>query len=116
MVYPGDDERNITQLIGDNGFNRLLKKEAKNKFSFIEPEYFSYFSKKEIGKYSCKISQILNNIETSEGIIFIYSQFIKSGILPLSIALELNGYSKFGGSLLKDEPDKDKKYLITFWR
>lgn len=112
IVYPSDEDRNITQLIGDNGFNRLLKKESKNKYSFKEPEYASYFTKKELGRYSCKLSQIINNIETSEGIIFIYSQFIKSGILPLAVALELNGYSKFGGSLLKDEPDKDKKYLI----
>ena len=113
IVYPSEEEElSITQLTGDNGFNRLLKKESRDTYSFIEEDYKKYFSKSEIHKYSTKISQILNNIETSNGIIFIYSQFIKSGILPLAITLEMNGYSKFGGSLLKDGQDSDKKFLI----
>lgn len=35
--------------------------------------------------------------QTAKGIIFTYSRFIKSGALPLALALEANGYSPWGG-------------------
>ena len=48
----------------------------------------------EIGKYSSKIKSILDNILNSDGITFIYSDFIWSGVLPIALALEQNGYKK----------------------
>ena len=48
----------------------------------------------EIGKYSSKIKSVLDNILNSDGITFIYSDFIWSGVLPIALALEQNGYKK----------------------
>ena len=117
IVYPSEDtDVNINQLIGENGFKKIFKKESQNKYSFIDEKYENMFSKGELHKYSSKISTIINNIETSEGIIFIYSQFISAGVLPLSLALENNGYSKYGGSLLHNKSQesykKDKKFIV----
>ena len=39
---------------------------------------------------------IIKNIRKTEGAIFIYSRFIKSGALPLALALEANGYTPYG--------------------
>ena len=44
--------------------------------------------KENIGNYSSKIKKILDIIENSTGIVFIYSQFIYGGVLPLALALE----------------------------
>jgi len=46
--------------------------------------------------YSPKSSYIIKRIKKTEGPIFIYSRFIKSGALPLALALEANGYTPYG--------------------
>ena len=117
IVYPSDDaEVSINQITGETGFKQIFKREPNKKFSFLDDKYENMFSKSEIKKYSSKISTIINNIDKSEGIVFIYSQFIYAGTLPLAMALESNGYSKFDGSLLSTKPQeqykKDKKFII----
>ena len=64
------------------------------------------FNSENIGKYSKKIENIIKIIKKSDGIVFIYSQYIKSGIIPIALALEHAGYSK-----LNSEPllNYDKK-------
>ena len=59
------------------------------------------FSPNKIGKYSSKIKSICNNIvsedgQVSEGIILIYSQYIDAGVIPVALALEEMGFSRFG--------------------
>ena len=48
-----------------------------------------------IGDYSSKIKTILDNVFESKGIIFIYSDYIYSGILPIALALEQNGFKRY---------------------
>ena len=60
------------------------------------------FSNDEIGKYSCKIKTICNyiyNKETgvvSDGIILIYSSYIDAGVIPMALALEEMGFTRYG--------------------
>ena len=113
IVFPYEDER-VKNLVSKNGFSNLLSYSDKRGLSFKKEEYKRYFEKQNIGKYSCKLHNILKTIEKSKGIVFIYSKFIYGGVLPLALMLEMNGYSKFDGSLLKGKkqnPD-DKKYII----
>jgi len=70
------------------------------------------FSPSEIGKYSSKIKNICNNIVSedgviSEGIIMIYAQYIDGGVLPVALALEEMGFTRYGNgtkSLFKTPP------------
>ena len=68
----------------------------------------------KIGMFSSKIHSIINNIMDSEGIIYIYSNFIYGGVLPLALALEQNGISKFGGKDKQLLNSDDKKDLICY--
>ena len=113
IVYPDLKKAElIKDLIGDSGLSKIVKK-TKNKYSFLKEEYKDFFDKKTIGQYSTKISNILNNIEECKtGIVFIYSRFLGSGILPLALTLELNGYSNYEGSLIDNEKKNDKKYIL----
>ena len=60
------------------------------------------FEEKEIGKYSSKIKNICNSIynkntgQVSEGIILIYSAYIDAGIIPMALALEEMGFTRYG--------------------
>lgn len=66
------------------------------------------FDEKNIGKYSKKIQSIVNIIKKSNGIVFVYSQYLKSGIIPLALALEHVGYAKFNSEQLLSYDKKQK--------
>ena len=96
-------------------------------------KYGKFFSQSVIGKYSSKIKCILDNIfnteteKVGEGIILIYSQYIDSGLIPMALALEEMGFTRYGENikpLFKDKPSElvdvrtmkppvDKKNFIT---
>jgi hypothetical protein len=56
-----------------------------------------------LGTVSPKAKFTLERARSAKGVLFIYSRFIKSGALPLALALEANGYTPWG----------DKKPLLT---
>ena len=110
-------------LTGKNGLKKIMNFEesinpsVKGNFEYKQTTLNNYgkiFSKDEIGKYSCKIKTICNSIVSdtgivSDGIILIYSQYIDSGIIPLALALEEMGITRYGDnkSLFKQKPTKD---------
>ena len=69
--------------------------------------YGNIFSYSEIGKYSSKIKTILQQIydpvtkRVSDGVILIYSQYIDSGLIPMALALEEMGFTRYGQSGIK---------------
>ena len=95
IVYPGDSD-NYNDLYGDNGLINTMNinKGVYSYKSETLDNYGEYFHKDNINKYSSKIYTILNEIKDSDGIVFIYSNWIKSGIVPLVLALEQNGYTR----------------------
>ena len=53
-----------------------------------------------ISKYSPKIKLLIDYIKKSEGIVLVYSRYIHSGIIPIAVALEHNGYKKYNNNIL----------------
>ena len=79
MVYP-TDTNDIEECFGDNGLLNCFKENKKRgyiEYSYkdsIKDKYGEFFHKDLLNKYSCKIKSILDIIQNSEGIIFIYSK------------------------------------------
>jgi hypothetical protein len=107
IVFPSKYNDDGEKLIGVSGFNNTFQKMGR-KFGIKKNIDSSFLDISNIGNYSSKIKMILDNIKTSSGIVFIYSQFIWGGLIPLSMALEYNGYSNYNGDLL-NIPDKKPK-------
>lgn len=98
-------------LTGKKGLDRMMdfvdeksppkKGEFEYKKSTIK-DYGRIFSQGSIGKYSSKIKCILDKIynpdadAVSEGVILIYSQYIDSGLIPMALALEEMGFTRYG--------------------
>lgn len=111
-----------SELTGINGIRRIMNFQDKRsppiKGSYeykqeILDNYGRIFSINEIGKYSCKIKSILDILISpdkssfSEGIILIYSQHIDGGLIPMALALEEIGITRYGSeatSLFKTPP------------
>ena len=118
MIYPhkGLDKDEIDSdiipfIYGSKGLARVMKFNPKTKRNFIYKDettknFGEIFSPSEIGKYSGKIAYICDKIKKSEGIVFVYSQYIDGGAVPIALALESMGITRYGTvpSLFKKAP------------
>jgi hypothetical protein len=140
IVYPTIDvllgktqitDTNFKKMYGGgallNADNGIMKSSKKNMFRYSNA-YRKNFTKpifdiENIGVISSKIKNLLGGLQKSKskGIIFIYTEFIPSGILPLSFALEHMGFEKHSGNLLdypewkKDEENTKKEPIDYEW-
>lgn len=95
--------------IGNEGIKKCFDyKNGKYKYKHDILKKYKHFLKEEhIHTYSTKFKTILEYIKNSTGIVFIYSEFIDSGALPLALFLEQNGYLKYNnnGNVLETEKE-----------
>ena len=112
------------QLTGKIGLERMMNyideksPPVKGDFEYKKSTLDNYgkiFSREQIGKYSSKIKSILNNIvneetgKVSDGVILIYSQYLDSGLVPMALALEEMGFTRYGQNvkpLFKNKPSE----------
>lgn len=120
IVYPYKIDESESVRIDDTISAIGLKNtfNIRNKSSSVEYSYKKeiltlcenkpFLDKDLIGEYSVKIKIILELIEKSDGIIFIYSNWIKAGVIPLVLALEQNGYKKYSGETILKYPEYEE--------
>jgi hypothetical protein len=104
------------QLTGKIGLERMMSfldsksPPVKGEFEYKNTTLKNYgkiFSREEIGNYSSKIKSVLDNIynletdKVSNGVILIYSQYIDSGLIPMALALEEMGFTRYGQTGIK---------------
>ena len=103
------------ELYGKRGLKRIMNfsKSKKNEFEYkdgVIEKYGRIFSSEgedpPLKKYSSKIYQFIDRIKKSEGICLIYSNFIDGGCVPIALALEEIGITRFnkGRNLFKRPP------------
>jgi len=104
---------NPKELTGTEGLKRIMNytdsKTPAVKGAFEYKEGVPHiFKPEQIGSYSAKIKNVCESIysrqqdeetgNVAEGIILIYSAYIDSGILPMALALEEMGFTRYSGS------------------
>ena len=99
----------IQNMVGKAGLSKIMtyKEErlegettegnikVRTQFDYKSSKYGKLFSRKELQKYSAKMSNICDIISKSEGIILVYSQYIDGGIVPMALALEEMGFARY---------------------
>ena len=96
-LFPGDSDTDLGARIRDTGFENVFsEKKTGVTLQYESREDVSWLVKGELKRASPKADFIVNRISTAKGVVFIYSRFIKSGALPMAIALEANGYTPWG--------------------
>ena len=132
IVYPNvelfekdmDAEIDIKNIVGKGGLNNIMTyKEtisppSKNNFKYkpdVLENYGRIFSPENIETYSAKIKAICDNILNSEGVIIIYSQYLDGGVVPIALALEEMGITRYGDtSSLFEKPPIENLDLKTY--
>ena len=106
----------VKGLLGDAGLRRVMKHDVSEDGARISnfeykpntlKTYGRIFSPAEIGKYSSKIASICAQTEKANGIVLIYSEYIGGGAVPIALALEEMGFTRYDkdvGSLFKTAP------------
>jgi hypothetical protein len=116
------DSDNISKhFTGENGLETAMNIEPGNQFSYNKEYanvYPNIFARENIGKYSWKIKNIIDSIysesgRVSDGIILVYSQYIKGGLIPMALALESIGMTRYNASNLFKTPPTDSVDSIT---
>ena len=90
MVYYSDDD----DINTGSGLIKHFKITKQGIYTPIEPNVLN-----NLDEYAPKINTILNHILEmgDNGIAFVFSQFVSSGIVPMILALESKGFSKYDG-------------------
>ena len=125
-----NDEFDIAACIGKEGLRHVMSyEETGNPPMRLNFEYRSDFTRNfrlpssetttktssrifapdNIGRYSAKIKNICDTILKSDGIVLAYSQYIDGGVVPMALALEELGFTRYsvvGGnsSLFRNRP------------
>ena len=118
VFYSEGDDHDYKDTFGQRGFEKTFKTRItrkSKKCSYIN-EDDKIFARENIKAYSTKIHTIIENMlkNKSEGIIFIYSDYIFSGILPLAIALEHIGFEKYNGENILETREKIDPIAYNF--
>lgn len=126
IVYPISDEENIysktddeilkfnfRQALGFYGLTNTMNFDTQKKAKYeykdeILESHGRIFNIENIGKYSSKLEFFLQRLmNTKKGIILIFSEFIDAGCIPIALALEELGFSRFkNANLFKKMPTK----------
>ena len=125
-----NDEFDIAACIGKEGLRHIMSYEETGnppmRLNFeYRPEFMRafklpngetttkasarIFAPDNIGRYSAKIKNICDRVLTSEGIILAYSQYIDGGVVPIALALEEIGFTRYSAagansSLFRSKP------------
>ena len=99
---------NIKDIVGKSAINNIMtyqetqapksRYDYKFKSEFLKNMPINMFDYDVIGKYSFKIKAIIDSILGSQGPIIVYSQFIDSGLIPIALALEAKGFTRYGNN------------------
>ena len=97
----------IKRMIGKGGLSQIVdyKEDPKVPIRYdfeykpaILKKYNRIFSQEILPKYGAKISHVCQKILESTGIVLVYSQYIDGGIVPMALALEEMGFSRYSAT------------------
>ena len=104
-----EDQSPMTSMVGKRGMRSVMnyiddsKKKIPMKYGFeYKPEilakYGRIFNLQILSTYSAKMARICEIIKKSTGIVLIYSQYIDGGVVPMALALEEMGFTRYGSA------------------
>jgi superfamily II DNA or RNA helicase len=99
IVYPNDQGELRADEVVHNGFFNICTGSplGSTNVEYTYAKGVQWFTPTEdlLGKISTKMLTVVRHIEMAEGVVCVYSNFIRDGILPIALALEHLGYKRY---------------------
>jgi hypothetical protein len=96
-IFPGEEGDDFLNRIRQQGFDNTFIKEKKGGLVYFknanEERGASWLLDTNLPASSAKCSVLLDRLNKSRGVCFVYSRFVPSGALTIALALEANGYT-----------------------
>ena len=96
-IFPGSEGDDFMDRIRQVGFDRTFVKEKRGGLVYFrnedEARGASWLLYDNLSAYSAKCRVLLERLNNSRGVCFVYSRFVPSGALSIALALEANGYT-----------------------
>ena len=119
IVFPNEEFDNLEEeepssnisstMVGKNALLRVMTSdtlytpnELRYNYNYkpeIKEKYGNIFALEQLQKYSAKMYEICNIVKKSKGPIIIYSFYIDGGVVPMALALEEMGFTRYGSAL-----------------
>ena len=105
------EKTSVYSCLGNSGLNTTMtfNKTTRREFKYrpdVYEKHGAFFSLARLQQYSGKIHDIIENVQRATGVVLIFSQYISSGCIPIALALEHAGFSRYGDS--KNLMDSDE--------
>jgi len=96
-IFPGAEGDDFLNRIRLQGFDRTFSKEKRGSLVYFkntnEELGASWLLQSNLPAASAKCSVLLDRLNKSRGVCFVYSRFVPTGALTIALALEANGYT-----------------------
>jgi hypothetical protein len=116
IVYPNETSNPYAKAGFDACFEMVKESKQPIKIKYRKDIFAKHGAfldpKNGLAKYSTKLKDIVDYILKSDGIVYVYSYYIYSALLPLAIALEHAGFQKSDGTYMVS-PASNEKFLIN---
>ena len=122
FIYRTLDEANgvADTCYGAKGLQAVARKLPKQMtYTFRDEDYALRFKGDNLKDYGPKMWSCIQNILKSTGPVFVYMTFTASGVIPMAFALEMAGFTRYGGekelltSKHKDTEHKGEYIIYT---
>lgn len=114
FIYRTLDESNgvADTCYGAKGLQAVARKLPKQMtYTFRDEDYALRFKGDNLKDYGPKMWSCIQNILKSTGPVFVYMTFTASGVIPMAFALEMAGFTRYGGEKeLLSSKHKDTEY------
>lgn len=105
----------VAVLPGNKGFDEVFRLAGKQ-FEYVDTAK-PFLTAEHLANHSAKFASIVKSIESSKGMVFVYSNYKKSGARLFAMALEEHGFRPARGETLLSNPSspgtKGKYILLT---
>lgn len=95
----------VAVLPDNKGFDEVFRLSGKQ-FAYVDPSK-PFLAAEHLASHSTKFVSILNSIESSKGVVFVYSNYKKSGARLFAMALEEHGFRPARGETLLATPSSE---------
>jgi len=93
-IFPSESEdEDILSRVRQDGFDSTFEKEKRGNILQYRTESAEWLLAENLPKASAKCAVLLDMVNKSKGVAFVYSRFVPSGALSIALALEANGYT-----------------------